>query len=256
MAATGRSLRWIPAQRLQKGVDEIISKNAEIAAEIGSIRGRREPRQGSPTLMQLSRGSAVAWIRLILFGALVASEVSAQIPPEHPDGSGLYATAGVGVVNLESGTGVGVPLGLAVLSTRFRIIGSVTLVDLDFLNDSDPNSRYQRRIDSFGRQVCVDLDLRLVVSEFRCSGGLDLVSSYQADLGIMPAEFLLVAGKPARLYIGLGYRGAKPRTPYGFIGMFFDTPSGRSAGVKLAMGSQYISLGVFWGVEITRFFRN
>ena len=92
----------------------------EIAAEIGSIRGRREPRQGSPTLMQLSRESALSWIRLILFGALVASEVSAQIPPEHPDGSGLYATAGVGVVNLESGTGVGVPLGLAVLSTRFR----------------------------------------------------------------------------------------------------------------------------------------
>jgi len=231
------------------------AKTLESAAEIDSILGRREPRRGSPTLMQLSRGSAVSWIRLILFGALVASEVSAQIPPEHPDGSGLYATAGVGVVNLESGTGVGVPLGLAVLSTRFRIIGSVTLVDLDFLNDSDPNSRYQRR-SAFGRQVCWDLDYRRVVSEFRCSGGLDLVSSYQADLGIMPAEFLLVAGKPARLYIGLGYRGAKPRTPYGFIGMFFDTPSGRSAGVKLAMGSQYISLGVFWGIEVTRFFRN
>ena len=103
---------------------------------------------------------------------------------------------GVGVVNIDKGTGVGVPLGLTVLATRFRVIGSVTLVDLDFLNESDPNSRYQRRIDNFGRQVCVDLDFGLVVSEFRCSGGLNLVRSYQADLGIMPAEFLFVPCTP------------------------------------------------------------
>ena len=205
--------------------------------------------------MCLIRDRAATRVRLILFGALVAgvTAVSAQPPLAPRDGSGLYATAGVGVVNLEKGTGVGVPLGLALLSTRLRIIGSVTFADVDFLNDSDPDSRYQRRIDSFGRQVCVDLQLSLVVSDFRCSGGLDLVRSYQADLGIMPAEFFLVAGKPARLYLGMGFRGVNPRTPYGQIGMFFDNPSGRSAGVKLAMGKRYIALGVFWGIELTRF---
>lgn len=205
----------------------------------------------------------MTWAGQIAVGALVAvvsaimgvSQATAQFPAEPRDGSGLYATAGVGVVNIDKGTGVGVPLGLTVLATRFRVIGSVTLVDLDFLNESDPNSRYQRRIDNFGRQVCVDLDFGLVVSEFRCSGGLNLVRSYQADLGIMPAEFLFVAGKPARLYVGLGFRGVNPRTPYGQIGMFFDSPSGRAAGVKLIMGSEYVAFGVFWGTELTRFLR-
>ena len=202
--------------------------------------------------------SPSAGFRRILIGALIAgvTAVSAQLPPEPRDGSGLYATAGVGVVNLDKGTGVGVPLGLAVLFTQWRLLGSVTLVDLDFLNESDPNARYQRRIDSFGRQVCVDLDLNLLVSEFRCSGGLDLVRSYQADLGVMPSEALYVAGKPARLYAGLGFRGVNPKTPYGVIGMFFDSPkSGRATGIKLAMGSSYVSLGVVWGFEVTRFLR-
>ena len=191
--------------------------------------------------------------RLLLSCALViaAAKVDGQLVDEQSAG-GLYGSIGVGAISIEERSGLTVPLSLTLLSTRLKIAATVTAFDFALLQERNSTPRYQLRLDSFGRQFCVDTQQNIFVSRTRCSGDVNIVRSFSVDLGIMPTEALLVAGKPGRLYLGLGFRALKPRTPYGMIGMFFDTPSGRAGGVRLAMGRDFLTIGISWGLDVRR----
>ena len=198
-------------------------------------------------------------IRLLLPCALViaAARVDGQLGQivDQQSAGGLYGSIGVGAISLEERSGLSVPLSMTLLSTRLRIVATVTALDFALLQDRDRTPRYQYLLDNFGRRFCVDVEQGFVVSSSRCSGDVNIVRSFSVDLGIMPTEALLVAGRPGRLYLGLGFRALKPRTPYGMIGMVFDSPSGRVGGVRLAMGRDYLSIGISWGINVRRLLR-
>ena len=195
-------------------------------------------------------------VGLLLPCALViaAAKVDGQLGPlvDQQSAGGLYGSIGVGAISLQERSGLTVPLSLTLLSTRLKIVATVTAFDFALLQERDRTPRYRLVLDSFGRQFCVDAEQGFVVSSSRCSGDVNIVRSHNVDLGIMPTEALLVAGEPGRLYLGIGFRARKPTTPYGMIGMFFDSPSGRSGGVRLAMGSDYLTIGFSWGIDVRR----
>ena len=179
----------------------------------------------------------------------MAAQVS--LTEGQPDGSGLYGTVGLGITSLERGPGVGVPFGLTVLATRYRLISSLSFLDLVFLQKESDNPLYQRIYGRGGASACIDSQGRYVPS-YWCSGGTDVLRSFSVDLSFIPAETLIVSDKPGKLYTGLGVRALKPRTPYATIGMFFDSRAGKAAGVRVNVGRDFVYLGITWGLHVNR----
>ena len=64
-----------------------------------------------------------------------------------------------------------------------------------------------------------------------------------------------IGDQPGKLFAGLGHRFAQPQTFYGTIGLFFDNRSRDAGGVKLAIGRDYVNLGIVWGWDLTRILR-
>ena len=188
----------------------------------------------------------------LLLTAVTASIAQAQLIEEAGTaGSGLYGTVGLGVTNIERGPGIAVPVGLSVLVARFRMIASVSLIDLVFLQKESTNSQFQRIYSRAGYSVCID-SAGYRVSSWRCSAGTEVLRSFSGDISFVPVETVIVANKPGKLYTGLGFRGRKPRTPYGTIGMFFDSPSGRAGGVRVNLGRDFFYMGLTWGFHARR----
>jgi len=186
--------------------------------------------------------------------ALLLSVLLLASGPSHGqegDGSGVYATVGMGVLSVGNETGMGVPLGMTWLSTRYHFLVTIAPLDLGLLEGEDADSRYSRAL-VYGRQACVDRQTGLTVPYYQCSGGTDVRRSASAEVNVLPVETLLVAGKPAKVHLGLGFRWRGPRTAYGTVGMFATTRSGTSVGARVAMGRDYVFLGVGWGVNLRR----
>lgn len=196
--------------------------------------------------------------RIVLFVALahtLATPAAAQrlILEEPKPAAGVFATVGIGVIDVEEGTGLGVPFGLAAISPRHRVMARVTLVDIGLLQGKVTDFRYRRYYDAqFGQEVCYDTTTGRLAPFSRCAGDTDILRSFGGELSFLPVETLYVGNKPGSLHAGIGLRATDPRTLYGTIGMFFPAHTGRAAGVHLAMGRDYIFLGFAWGIDVRR----
>ena len=63
-----------------------------------------------------------------------------------------------------------------------------------------------------------------------------------------------IAGRPGKLFAGLGYRHLDPATAYGTLGLFFDAPGRTVGGFKVLVGKGYVTLGLLWGFDLRRVF--
>ncbi len=166
---------------------------------------------------------------------------------------GLYATLGLGVVDVEAGSGVDIPFGFTLFTSRLRTMLSVSVFDLGLLQRKDENSRFLRIYDtSTGGDFCVDSSTGRIVSYGRCSGETDVLRSMTIDLSFLPVTELYVADRLGAVHVGLGARAAKPRTLYGTLGMFFPSETGRAVAAQLSMGREYIFFGMKWGIDVRR----
>lgn len=205
----------------------------------------------NPSRTTSRRGRApAAMLAVLLIAAAAAAPGQAQ-----REANALYVTAGLGILNLEEGTGLGVPLGLTLLSTKLRILATVTPLDYGLMEDDDP--RYLSIVDPYsGLAACFDRTDDEYVPYYRCTPGTDFTRSGSAEFSFIPIETVYFAGKVGRLHTGLGMRLQDPRTPYGTVGLFFDSASGSSAGgVRVSMGREFIFLGVTWGMNVRRLLR-
>ena len=186
---------------------------------------------------------------------LAAAVVSAQVPyaeREAPTGDGLHGSSGLGFLSIDRGAGFNLPLGATLVSSRFRLVATLTLLDIGLLQKSDPDSRYTRYVDTFGRTVCVDTETNFRVSSFNCSGESELLRSASADLGFIPIQTDFFAGKPGKVFVGGGFRMRRPRTAYGSLGMLFPNYSGTVGGLKVMAGSDFVLVEATWGIHINR----
>lgn len=157
--------------------------------------------------------------------------------------------AGLGVADLDRGTGVGLPLRLTIIEPRLKTMIGVSPLDLTFVQGSqDP--RYARLQNQFG-PVCFDTQLQRYVSNLECSS-TDVIRSLSAEAAIVPLDPVYFAGKEGMLFSGIGFRFERPETAYGMIGLFFPTPSGRAGEFRLSIGGDFIFIGVSWGYNLTR----
>ena len=191
----------------------------------------------------LRRQTLCAVVTAVLSIAPTGSQ--GQILPQEIDGSGSYLTGGMGVLNITKGTGLSLPLGATVFARRYGFIARVAAFDFGLFEKTDPTSRYQR---SFGR--CVDTQIGVRVSDFRCSGGTEVIRSFTADLSFVPASRIIVAGRQGSLFTGMGVRLRHPRTAYGTLGLFFASRNGRANGARISLGRNFISLNISWSLRM------
>lgn len=163
--------------------------------------------------------------------------------------AGLFLTAGLGVVDLEPGTGLDIPIGLTALAPRRKLMATVTVADFAFLQSRELRYGF-RRYGAF--DYCIDTVTGRQVHPELCRGKTNALRSFSVDLNVLPVEMLFVADRPGVLHLGPGWRGQDPRTVYGTIGMFFPSPSGNAVGARLAMGREFIFLGFTWGRDLRR----
>lgn len=188
-----------------------------------------------------------------LLGA--ASPLAAQrvVLATEPPPAGVFATVGLGVIDVEQGTGLDVPLGLTAIAPTRHVMATLTAFDFGLLQGRSADVRYQRFFDSrFGQEICVDTATNQLASPARCAGDTDVLRSVTVDLSFLPVSTLFVGDKAGSLHTGLGWRAQDPKTVYGTIGMFFPSHSGKAAGVRLCMGRDYIFLGLAWGMDVRR----
>ena len=169
-----------------------------------------------------------------------------------PKASGLYAAFGLGFVDVEKGTGIGIPLGFTAYTESLRLLATANLLDVGIFQGTRADREYFRILDSFGRSICVDGSGRRV-SDLRCSGDADAITSFGADLSFVPVETVFFGGQPSKLFLGAGVRWKNPKTVYATGGLYFIADQ-RATGVKLSMGKDYVFLGVTWGLNLNRFF--
>lgn len=174
------------------------------------------------------------------------------IEDERPP-AGVFGTVGVGVIDVDQGTGLDVPFALTAVSPAHRIMASLHVLDVGLLQgDTNGDLRYQRFYDSRLGEICVDTVTGGLTAYSRCAGDTNFLRSLAVDLNVLPVETVIVGSKPGTLHAGLGWRLDDPRTLYGTIGMFFPSRTGTAAGVRLSMGRRYIALVFSWGWDVRR----
>jgi len=207
---------------------------------------------GPPPVWTSSR-RVLAMGAVLLLCSLGPAAAQHLILEEEPPPSGVFATLGMGVVDVEAGTGFGLPLSITAVSPPKRVMASFTFYELGLLQGASGDVRYQRFYDSrFGQDVCVDTATNQVVSCAFCAADTDVLQSMALDLSILPVDKLFVGNKAGVLHAGLGLRLADPRTLYGTLGMFFPSRSGRAVAARLSMGREYIFIGFYWGIAVRR----
>ena len=166
----------------------------------------------------------------------------------------IYGSVGLGIVGLERGSGAGIPMGLTAILAPFRLIATASLLDIGLTEGKNRNPRFERVYIGGGRRVCVDSLSGFFVADFRCAGGTDVLGSANVDLSYILAQSLWIGDHPGKLFAGLGYRLFNPRTPYGTLGIFFNSPAGRAIGIKISSGVDYMFVGLHWGFNLGRWF--
>ena len=189
--------------------------------------------------------------KILLVGALLLGPGSAWAQLGQSD-SGVYAGLGLGFIDVEKGTGIGVPMGFTFYAESLRLLAVANLLDLGIFQGSRTDREYFRVLDSFGRSVCID-QIGRRVSDLRCSGNADAISSFGVDVSFVPVETLFFGGQPSKLFLGLGIRGQNPKTLYATGGLYF-VANRKATGVKLAMGKDYVFFGVTWGLNLKGLF--
>ena len=164
--------------------------------------------------------------------------------------AGLFLTAGLGVVDLEPGTGLDIPIGLTAIAPRHHVMATFTVADFALLQSRE--IRYRLRYYRGFGDLCVDTVSGQLAPYNLCRGKTNALRSFSVDLNLLPVEMLYVADRPGVLHLGPGWRGQDPRTVYGTIGMFFPAQSGNAIGARLAMGREFIFLGFTWGRDLRR----
>ena len=188
----------------------------------------------------------------LLFAPQQATAQRLIIEDQRPP-AGVFATFGVGVIDIEDGTGLDIPFGITAISPAHRIMATFNFFDLGLLQGSDGDTRYRRIFDRRSRQeLCIDTSTNQLVSYNRCSGETSLLRSLSVDLNLLPVETVIVGSKPGSLHTGIGWRFQEPETVYGTIGMFFPSNNGKAVGLRLSMGRRYIFLGFSWGYDVRR----
>lgn len=184
------------------------------------------------------------WVCALLLQAAIAS-AQGNAPRTR-----LCASAGLGFINLEDrGMGIDIPLGFVLLADQYRLIGAAQLLDLALMQRQESeNPRFIR--DPYSA-ACFDTLTGYLVSGLRCAGDTDLLLSLGVDLSYVPVETSFIGGRPGKLAVGLGYRLQHPRTAYGTLGMFFDSPGG-GGGFKVALGRRYVYFGINWAFQPRR----
>ena len=193
--------------------------------------------------------AALLCLLLIPAGELESqvNEPAAGRPPNR-----FYGSVGLGFVNLGRGVGVGIPLGFTAVLNRYRLIGTVNALDIGLLEGDDRDSRYVRPY--YGSTLCVDSLTGYRAMSYQCSGGTDAVRSAGVDLSYIIFDEVWISDQPGKLFAGLGGRYANPRTFYGTVGIYFDSRSRNAGGAKLAIGRDYVNLGIVWGFDLSRLF--
>ena len=197
----------------------------------------------------------LVWIGLLLASGAEAVRIQDAVPEEVPKRphDGYYAAVGLGFINLDHrGAGVRVPLGFRAVFNRLRLIGSANVLDVSFHEGDDYDPRYVRRFPS--STVCHDSRTGYRVPAYRCSGGTDWLRSVSADLAYIVLDEVWIAGRPGKLFAGLGYRHLDPATAYGTLGLFFDAPGRTVGSFKVLVGRGYVTLGLLWGFDLRRVF--
>jgi len=184
---------------------------------------------------------AAALLLLLLSAGTLAAQVT-QPPPR------VYAAIGLGFVNLEErGLGIDVPAGIHLILARQRLVLAVQALDLALLQQRDEaDARFVRTSNAYGAPLCYDTQTGYLVSSFRCGGDTKALLSLGADLSFLPVETSFFGGKPGKLALGLGFRGLKPRTVYGTVGLLFNEARGKGGGIRVALGRRYVYLGAHW----------
>ena len=202
----------------------------------------------------LRRAARVAGLFcLCLLGAATSLAAQRVVLETEPPPAGVFATVGLGVIDVEPGTGLDVALGLTAIAPTRHVMATLTAFDFGLLQGRSGDVRYQRFFDTrFGQEICVDTVTNQLASFARCAGDTDVLRSVTVDLSFLPVSTLFVGDKAGSLHTGLGWRARDPKTVYGTIGMFFPSHSGKAAGVRLCMGRDYIFLGFAWGMNVRR----
>ncbi len=197
----------------------------------------------------------LVWIGLLLASGAEAVRIQDAVPEEAPKRphDGYYAAVGLGFINLDHrGAGVRVPLGFRAVFNRLRLICSVNVLDVSFHEGDDYDPRYTRPFPS--STACFDSRTGYRVAAYRCSGGTDWLRSLSADLAYIVLDEVWIAGRPGKLFAGLGYRHLDPATAYGTLGLFFDAPGQTVGSFKVLVGRGYVTLGLLWGFDLRRVF--
>ena len=195
------------------------------------------------------------WIGLLLASGAEAVRIQDAVPEEVPkrQHDGYYAAVGVGFTNLDHrGAGVRVPLGFRAVFNRLRLICSANVLDVSFHEGDDYDPRYSRPYPTLS--LCYDRRTGFRVPAYRCSGGTNWLRSLSADLAYIVLDEVWIAGRPGKLFTGLGYRHLDPVTAYGTLGLFFDAPGQTVGGFKVLIGKGYVTLGLLWGFDLRRVF--
>lgn len=197
----------------------------------------------------------LVWIGLLLASGAEAVRIQDAVPEEAPKRphDGYYAAVGLGFINLDHrGAGVRVPLGFRAVFNRLRLICSANVLDVSFHEGDDYDPRYTRPFPS--STACFDSRTGYRVAAYRCSGGTDWLRSLSADLAYIVLDEVWIAGRPGKLFAGLGYRHLDPATAYGTLGLFFDAPGRTVGSFKVLVGRGYVTLGLLWGFDLRRVF--
>ena len=195
------------------------------------------------------RGSRRLRLAFLLLITPFAAQSTAQPGPAKQ--GGLYASVGIGILNLEKGLGMGIPASVVAIVPSRRLVATAGILDLGLLQGNDRDPRYVRTRSNFsGSPVCVDSRSEfVVVSRFRCSGGTDALHSFSFDVSYIPIKELWMGGRPGLVFVGAGMRLLNPQTPYGTVGMYFQSQKRTRAGFKIAFGEQYLYAGILWAYD-------
>lgn len=204
--------------------------------------------------MKRRRVCIVRLASLLCLLLIPAGELGSQInePTAGRQPNRFYGSMGLGIVNLDQGVGVGIPLGITAILNRYRLIGTLNVLDIGLLEGNDRDPRYVRPY--YRSTLCVDSLTGWQVMDYHCSGGTDAVRSAGMDLSYIIFDEVWISDRPGKLFAGLGGRSANPRTLYGTVGIYFESRSRNAGGAKLAIGRDYVNMGIVWGVDLQRWF--
>lgn len=207
--------------------------------------------------MKCARTAGLGLLLALLLAPAGESQVSrwqeTPPPPRKPPANRIYASVGVGFLSIDRGVGVDLPLGVTTVLGQYRLLATARLLDVGLLEGNDRDPRYIRPY--FRSTLCFDSQTNRYVPNYYCSGGTDALLSAAADLSYVLFDEVWIGDQPGKLFAGLGHRFARPQTFYGTIGLYFDNRSRDAGGVKLAIGQDYVNLGIVWGWDLTRILR-